>query len=232
MEFIVTDDWKSAYPGAHAGVLVMKNAANPMPHPELDSVKEKLVEDLRARFAGQDRATLKALPAIQAYDAYYKRFNKTYHVLLQLESIVFKGRTLPSVAGLVETMFMAEVKNLLLTAGHDLDALRLPLVLDVAPDNSDVTPNRHYTLLRGDDQALKAGDMFIADGEGVISSILYGPDQRTQIRESTTNAIFTVYAPAGIAAEAVDGHLQDIEGYVRLLAPGARVELKRVYGDD
>jgi len=232
MEFIVTDGWKSAYPGAHAGVLVMKNAVNPALHRELEGVKEKLVEDLRARFAGQDRAALKALPVMQAYDAYYKRFNKTYHVLLQLESIVFKGRTLPSVAGLVEAMFMAELKNLLLTAGHDLDALRLPLVLDVASDSSNDTAYRHYTLLRGDDQALKAGDMFIADGEGVISSILYGPDQRTQIRESTTNAIFTVYAPAGIAAEAVEGHLQDIEGYVRLFAPGATVQMLKVFGSE
>lgn len=232
MYFEVTNTWKSAYPGAHAGVLVMKNAANLAQHPELEGVKEKLVEDLRARFAGQDRAALKALPVMQAYDAYYKRFNKTYHVLLQLESIVFKGRSLPSVAGLVDAMFMAEVQNLLLTAGHDLDALRLPLMLDVAPDNSDDSAHRHYTLLRGDDQALKAGDMFIADGEGVISSILYGPDQRTQIREGTTNAVFTVYAPQGIAAETVEGHLRDIEGYVRLFAPRARVQMLKVFGSE
>ena len=232
MEFIVTDDWKSAYPGAHAGVLVMKNVVNPALHPELERAKEMLVTGLRARYAGQDRAALKALPIMQAYEAYYKRFKKTYHVLLQLESIVFKGWSLPSVAGLVETMFMAEVKNLLLTAGHDLDTLRLPLVLDVARDSESDAPQRHYTLLHGDDQSLKAGDMYIADGEGVISSIIYGPDRRTQIRESTTNAVFTVYAPAGIAAEAVERHLQDIEGYVRLFAPRATVRMLKVYGSE
>jgi DNA/RNA-binding domain of Phe-tRNA-synthetase-like protein len=224
MEFVVTEEWKAAYPGAYAGVLVMQGVVNPALHPELERAKGKLVEDLRTRFVGGDRATLEALAVMQAYSAYYKRFKKTYHVLLQLESIVFKGRTLPSVAGLVEAMFMAEVKNLLLTAGHDLDALHLPLTLDVAREGES------YTLLRGEAQVLKAGDMRIADREGVISSIIYGPDQRTQIRESTTNVIFTVYAPPGINPEAVEGHLRDIEGYVRLFAPAARVEMRRVFG--
>ena len=228
MIFEAASTWKAAYPGAHAGVLVMRGVQNPPMHPELERAKEALVENLRARFAGQDRASLEALPVMQAYEAYYKRFKKTYHVLLQLESIVFKGRSLPSVAGLVEAMFMAEVKNQLLTAGHDLDALRLPLVLDVAQDRIDGVQHQ-YTLLRGQPQALKAGDMYIADQEGIISSIIYGPDQRTQIRESTTNAIFTVYAPPGIAAADVEWHLRDIEGYVRLFAPAARVELCRVF---
>ena len=224
MNFEVTTAWKNAYPGAFVGVLVMQGVVNPALNPGLEQAKKTLVEDLRARFAGQDRAALEALPVIQAYSAYYKRFKKTYHVLLQLESIAFKGRSLPSVAGLVEAMFMAEIKNLLLTAGHDLDALRPPLVLDVA------RAEESYTLMRGQPQSLKAGDMRIADSEGIISSIIYGPDQRTQIRESTTGTVFTVYAPPGIAAADVEGHLRDIEGYVRLFAPDASVALLEVFG--
>lgn len=44
----------------------------------------------------------------------------------QLESIL-KGKGIPSVQHLVEAMFMAELKNAILTAGHDLDKLSLPL---------------------------------------------------------------------------------------------------------
>ena len=65
-----------------------------------------------------------------AYRDYYKRFDKTYHVQLQLESLLFKGKSIPSVAGLVDAMFMAEMKDWLLTAGHDLDSLQLPLRLE------------------------------------------------------------------------------------------------------
>ena len=89
----------------------------------LDGDRTTLQAELRAKFAGKDRAAITALETIRAYAAYYKHFDKTYHVQLQLESIVFKGKAIPSVAALVETMFMAEVKNMLLTAGHDLDKL-------------------------------------------------------------------------------------------------------------
>ena len=72
-----------------------------------------------------------------------------------------------------------------------------------------------YTVMRGQPQQLKPGDMFIADRAGIISSILYGPDQRTQIQAATRNVMFTVYAPDGISEQAVLEHLHDIEQYVQ-----------------
>src|SRR5512138_3225495 len=184
--FEVTSAWKSTYPEAHAGVLVMRLVSNPAQHAGLESQKVALEEQLRAQFAGQDRAAIASHPVLHAYAEYYRQFKKTYHVQLQLESIVLKGKSIPSVAALVEAMFMAEMQDLLLTAGHDLDALHLPLRLDVAAGN------KEYTLLRGEQQILKPGDMMINDQEGVISSILYGPDRRTQITSATSNVVFTV----------------------------------------
>ena len=202
--FEVTSAWRSAYPEALAGVLVMRDVSNPPHHSGLESRKTALEEGLRALYAGQDRAGIARHPVLRAYDAYYRQFKKTYHIQLQLESIVLKGKSIPSVAALVESMFMAEMQDLLLTAGHDLDALHLPLTLDVA------TGAEGYTLLRGDEQTLKPGDMMIRDQTGVISSIIYGPDQRTQITPNTRNVIFTAYAPSGIDEQTVAGHLQHI----------------------
>jgi len=222
--FTVSNTSKAAYPQTHAGILVMRNVTNPPQHAELEARKQSLQDDLRNRFAGQDRNAIAALPPIQAYNAYYKPFKKSYHVQLQLESIVLKGKSLPSVAALVEAMFMAEIKNLLLTAGHDLDMLQLPVTLNVA------SGEEQYTLLRGTEQVTKPGDMFMADGMGVISSILYGPDQRTQINERTRNVLFAVYAPEGIEVEATIQHLEDIRENVLLFSPEARVELMEVFG--
>ena len=182
--FQVSNLWKATYPNAHAGVLVMREVINPPHHAELEKRKSALEEELRSRFAGQDRAALLSHPILQAYDAYYRQFKKTYHVQLQLESILFKGKSIPSVAALVEAMFMAEVDTMLLTAGHDLDALHLPLTLDAAQGTES------YTLLRGELQIPKANDMMIRDGEGIISSIIYGPDQRTQITVQTRECNF------------------------------------------
>ena len=222
--FNVSDAWKAAFPDAHAGILVMQGVTNPPHHPGLETHKQLLQDQLRTRFSSQDRNAIATLALIQAYNAYYKPFKKTYHVQLQLESVVFKGKPLPSVAALVEAMFMAEVKNLLLTAGHDLDALRLPVTLDVA------TGQERYTLLRGQDQVLKPGDMLMADQAGVISSVLYGPDQRTQITTQTRKVLFAVYAPSGIDEQMVLEHLQDIRQNVLVVSPQAQVERLEVFG--
>ena len=215
--FDVADRWRSSFPGAHVGVLALRDVANPERDPALEARKAALVERLRVRFAGQDRRAIEALPAIQAYSAYLKPFKKSYHVQLQLESVALKGKPIPSVAALVECMFMAELEDQLLTAGHDLDVLKLPLRLDVS-DGSE-----SYTLMRDAPQLLKAGDMYIADGDGVVSSIVYGPDRRTRITPATRNVVFTVYAPAGIGAAAVRAHLDTIRGHVAAFAPQASV---------
>ena len=219
----VTNAWKSAFPGAAAGALVMDNVINPEHHPELEKRKVELEAALRTRYAGYDRAALAALPAIRAYEAHYKRFKKSYHVALQLESVVLKGKSLPGVAALVEAMFMAELEDLLLTAGHDLDQVQGEVTLDVS------TGQEQYMLLRGQAQVLKPGDMLMSDTQGVISSVIYGPDQRTQITPATRRVLFTVYAPAGIGAPAVETHLQHIRDNVLLVAPGAEVTALNVY---
>jgi len=222
--FTITEAWKAAYPDAHAGILVMQSVNNPNTHPELEHLKQDLETRLRAQFTGKDRKVLETFSTIPAYTHYYKQFKKTYHVQAQLESIAFKGKSIPNVAALVEAMFMAEVKNLLLTAGHDLDRLDQPVTLSVAHGSE------CYTLLRGQEQVLKTDDMFMSDRSGVISSIVYGPDRRTQVRAETRNVLFAVYAPAGIPATAVQAHLQDIRDYVSVVSPGAAVHTLQVFG--
>ena len=214
---VASEQWRNAFPGAAVGMLLMHHVANPSSHPALDGRKIELVQQLRARFAGQSRATLKQLPTMQAYGAYFGGFGKTYHVLLQLESVALKGKPIPRVATLVEAMFMAELTNGLLTAGHDLEAMQPPVRVDVSAGGE------RYTLLNGNEQTLTTGDMFMADGQGVISSVLFGPDRRTRIQPDTKSVVFAVYAPAGIGADAVSRHLQDIRDHVLLFAPQAQV---------
>jgi DNA/RNA-binding domain of Phe-tRNA-synthetase-like protein len=222
--FSVTKEFSERYPTAHAGILVMENVENPSTHPALEERKQALEKQLRDRYSGQDPHCLETLAPISAYNAYYKQFNKTYHVQGQLVSVIYKEKPIPSVAALVEAMFMAELKNGLLTAGHDLDQLRLPVTLSAA--NGD----EKYTLLRGQDQVTKAGDMFMADQAGVISSILYGPDQRTQINSNTKNVMFTVYAPDGIDTQSIQAHLQDIRDFVLIVSPDAKLKALQIFG--
>lgn len=211
----VSETWKTTYPGAAVGILALRGVTNPKHHPALEEHKAALEARLRPQFVGQTKAGLKALPIIQAYTAYYKRFKKTYHLLLQLESVALKGKPIPRVAGLVEAMFMAELDDLLLTAGHDLALVERPITIDVA------NGSERFVNIAGQENVLKPGDMFITDAAGVLSSIVYGSDRRTMITADTTQVLFTTYAPAGIGAEAVHQHLQHIRENVLLFAPEA-----------
>ena len=226
IDFTLSDEWRRLYPGASVGVLVMNGVNNPPDNAALNRQKEELELAIRQQYAGLDRQALQSLPIFEAYRTYYKRFKKSYHVQLQLESVAFKGKSIPRVAVLVEAMFMAELKNLLLTAGHDRATLEMPVGIQVA-DGSE-----QFVRINGQEQLLKKGDMFIADTQSIISSIIYGPDQRTRINPDTGQVLFTTYAPPGIDPVAVGDHLQDIERYVRLITPAATTEMLTVFGTE
>jgi DNA/RNA-binding domain of Phe-tRNA-synthetase-like protein len=219
--FAAGPGWPPA-PDACAGCLVLRDVSNPQSHPELESHKAVLLEELRRRYAGMTRAAIAAQPPVPAYMAYYRRFEKSYHVLAQIESIALKGKDIPRVAALVEAMFMTELDDLLLTAGHDLDSPRLPVTVLTAEGSE------RYTVLRGEEKTAVAGDMIMRDGEGVVSTVIHGPDRRTAITPATRNALFAVYAPAGVGSEAVLAHLDKIAANVRVISPGARVECREV----
>jgi DNA/RNA-binding domain of Phe-tRNA-synthetase-like protein len=219
----VTKEFRDRYPGARMGMLAVERVINPPSHADLDKDKAGLENQLRSLYSTAQREDLVRLPSVQPYVTYYRRFKKTYHVLLQLESVVFREKPLPRVAALVEAMFMAELKNHLLTAGHDLDILQGPLTLDAAKGSE------QYLLIGGQEVKLKENDMMVRDAEGVISSVLYGPDFRTRIREGTKRACFTVYAPEGISASSLASHLDDLEANIRIISPRAGILKKAIY---
>ncbi len=223
MQFIATERWKQTYPSAVVGILAMQNVSNPESHAAIESLKRAKENELRTRFAGQDRAALKQIPEIQAYEAYYGTFGKTYHVLLQLESIALKGKPFASTGALVQVMFVAEVGNLLLTAGHDLDMMKEPFTLDIAKGTES------YLSYNGKPQTPKAEDMMISDAQGITSTVILGPDQRTRIHAGTKNVLFAAYAPAGIGKAAMQKHLEDIRDGTLLIAPDAIIETMTVY---
>lgn len=220
---MISHEMKNVYPEASLGLLAIRNVFNPRQHEELDRCKIGLEADLRERYGIFEKADLKSMSPVRFYVEYYKQFQKTYHVLLQLESIVFKNKSIPRVASLVEAMFMAELKNLLLTAGHDLDSIELPVTLDVS------SGEETYILLNGNEKQVMPHDMMVSDLRGITSSIIYGPDQRTRITSETQNVLFVVYGPPGVEREHLWQHLEDIQGYVQIITPHCEVELKKIY---
>jgi DNA/RNA-binding domain of Phe-tRNA-synthetase-like protein len=217
-----TAEWRTAHPGAVIGLLELASVDNTRPSLELNERKRRTEARLRERYRGFTRRDFLSVDVMSAYAQYYKRFDKTYHVLLQLESIVAKGKPLPNVSALVDANFMAEVETLVLTAGHDADKLAGPVSIDVSRDGDQLTQ------LDGTPKAIRAGDMIMRDAKGICCSILYGQDNRSPISVDTTHVLYVAYAPAGVPAPTVEAHLGAIEAHVRLVSPLAMREQQQL----
>ena len=217
-----TDEWRTAHLGATIGLLELAGVENGSASEPLNQRKRQIEARLHERYKGFTRQQFLALPVMAEYDRYYTRFNKTYHVQLQLESIVLKDKRLPDVSPAVDANFMAEVETLILTAGHDGDKLHEPIVIDVSREGDQMTQ------MNGASRAIRAGDMIMRDAEGVSCSIIYGQDARSPISPKTSRVLYVAYAPPGIAAGVVERQLQGIEENLRLVAPAITVEQRRL----
>jgi len=217
-----TDQWRTSHPGAIIGLLELSGAGGSRSSPELDARKRETESRLRERYQGFTRKDFLALPILSAYDRYYNRFDKTYHVQLQLESIVLKGKNLPDVSPLVDANFMAEAETFLLSAGHDAAKLVEPVVMDISHEGESMTQ------MNGTPKIIRTGDMIMRDAEGLACSILYGQDNRSHISLDTSHVLYVAYAPPGVPAQAVEAHLRRIEDNVRLFSKSAVLEQLRL----
>ncbi len=217
-----TEEWRTAHPGATIGLLELSGLENTSSSSRLNERKREIEADLRERYKGFTRKDFLALPVMAEYDRYYTRFNKTYHVQLQLESIVLKGKHLPDVSPAVDANFMAEVETLILTAGHDSQKLRGPIVIDVSRESEQMTQ------MNGAPKAIRSGDMIMRDADGIGCSIIYGQDARSPISPKTSRVLYVAYAPAGVTADIVEGQLRLIEENLRLFSAHLAVEQHRL----
>ncbi|MDO9507901.1 MAG: hypothetical protein Q7I97_00940 [Thermovirgaceae bacterium] len=208
-------DWKASFPGTCFGVLVVEGTGNSTGNPRIEERKSSLEESLRQRHRGKSRKEIGQEPPFEAYERYFRKFGQGYPVLHQVETVALKEKPIFSPSPLVAAMFMAELKNGLLTAGHDLDKISLPLLLDVSKGEE------AYRAMGGKERKLLQGDMFLSDRTGILSSVLYGPDDRSSITAETSRALFTVYGAPSLAAEELLAHLEEIEELVRILSPQA-----------
>ena len=212
------EEWRIAHAGATIGLLELSGVENTHSSPSLDGQKREREAYLRERYKGFARQDFLSLPVMSSYERYYRQFDKTYHVLLQLESIVLKGKSLPNVSPLVDANFISEVETLVLTAGHDASKLCEPILMDVSREGD------HFTQMNGTSKAIRSGDMVMRDANGVCCSIIYGQDNRSPISQETSHVLYVAYAPAGVSAEVVDTQLRRIEENIRLFSPTAIVE--------
>ena len=90
------------------GVITMRKITAQGISTSLDEKRAAVESQLRERYRGMRRPDFLQVPQIAAYSTYYKRFKKTYHLLLQLETVAQKNKPISGGVPIVQAMFMAE----------------------------------------------------------------------------------------------------------------------------
>ncbi|MFX1561591.1 MAG: phenylalanine--tRNA ligase beta subunit-related protein [Promethearchaeota archaeon] len=198
MQTILTSDLREKYPESVFGSLVIRDVPNFKKHEVLEERKRTLELRIRESFEDVDVDNM-----IQYYTTYFKLWEKVYPIKYQITSIK-KGGQFPQVSVLVDSMFLAELNNRILTSGHDLDEIRGDLQFDVSKGGE------RYLKINGQEQELKKDDIILNDEEGILASIIYGPARRTTISPKTKNALYHAWCPYLIDDESVFNHLNDI----------------------
>ncbi len=177
-----------------------------------EQLKEQELALVRAQGEGYDR---KRDFSEEPYFRYFRRFKKTYPVMAQLESFLLKGRPFPQWSPINQVAFLTELKTRMLTGTHDVDQIYGPLVLFLAAEEAP------FTGMGGRDCHSYAGDLTGRDDQGIILSMIAGPDDRTCLSDNTLHPVYMVFSPPGTSDDEVVQCLDQMARYVQTLAPGA-----------
>ncbi len=176
---------------------------------EVQDTVETIREELTGLYGSLERKELKQLEMFRPYIAHFKRFKKTYHLFLQLESFVHKQRPLPFIHPLVSAYFLTELETGVLASAHDTDKLDPGYRLKEAAGDETVT------LLNGEDRLAPAGDAVLEDQTGILTSVIQGQDGRTGIGPDAVGGTIFVHGPPGPPKTALKRALEVFRGHLR-----------------
>ena len=167
---------------------------------------------LREKYADYDR---KALFGENVYFRFFKKFKKTYPVMMQLESFLLKGRPFPMENPVTAIPFLVELETQILSGTHDVDDVHGTVRLFAG------TEKAPFAGMRGEEVHTYPGDFCARDDEGIIFSMIAGADARTCAKPGSRHVFYPVFGVAGQPAGEIAAVLDRLEEYVRVLAPEA-----------
>ena len=212
---MVTFEKDAALGGVPFGVLEVTYPERALWHTEdFHSMVEEHLRLLREKYADYDR---KALFGENVYFRFFKKFKKTYPVMMQLESFLLKGRPFPMENPVTAIPFLVELETQILSGTHDVDDVHGTVRLFAG------TEKAPFAGMRGEEVHTYPGDFCARDDEGIIFSMIAGADARTCVKETSRHVFYPVFGVAGQPEAEISAVLDRLEEYVRVLAPEADI---------
>ena len=176
---------------------------------------ENELSALKERYCNYDR---KIVFGENPYFRFFKKFKKTYPVMMQFESVLFKGRSFPDFNPVAEVPFLMEIVTHVLSGAHDADQISGTVHLYSATDKED------FPGLRGQLFHTYPGDFCGRDENGIIFSLVAGADDRTCARTDSSHVIYPLFGTPNLPVSVLENAMDVLVRYVKVLAPEARIE--------
>lgn len=155
------------------------------------------------------------------YYRFFKKFKKTYPVLLQYESIIFKKREFPKNNPIIAVPFLLELTTLCLSGTHDIKKIDGPLYFYLSHDK---TP---FLGMRGEAHAYP-NDVCAKDNQGIILSEIAGADARTCANSESRHVFYPIFGAPDINNEIIEEYINKLISYIKVLSPDAKIESKLI----
>lgn len=184
------------------------DAFNDLKERELAQIKEEGKEYSRDTWFRQE-----------PYFRYFRKFKKTSPVMMQVESFLLKGRPFPEGRYTNAVAFLTELKTRCLLGSHDAEMIEGDLVIYTESEKTS------FPSIHGGEAHSYPGDVTCKDDISIVVSMIAGADERTCLKEDSRHILYFAFGTPGMETETVQGYLDQVEEYVKVLAPSARTEM-------
>ena len=181
---------------------------------EFYAFAQQKIEQLKEKYASYDR---KVVFGENPHYRFFKKFKKTYPVMLHFESVAFKDRPFPSANPVTDVAFLLEITTFMLSGTHDADFIKGGVELYIATEKEDFMGMR-------DMLHTYPNDFCARDGEGIIFSEIAGTDNRTCAKQDSKNVFYLVFGTPDMPKETIEKAIDTLTEYIKVLAPAAEIE--------
>jgi DNA/RNA-binding domain of Phe-tRNA-synthetase-like protein len=185
IDFSISEAYEAGYPGVAFG-LTLISGCNPLTdYPGFDQYKRKLLRKMRKR-----ETLAEITRRIDLYDRFFQSFGFECPLPKHLHRTIHSG--FPRYNLMVDAHFMAEMCAGILVAVTDYDRMEGKLLLDVARagETSAGMGGRQFTT--------KEGEIVLRDEKDIVCVLCQGADEKTRVREDSSQILFYAYAVPGI----------------------------------
>jgi DNA/RNA-binding domain of Phe-tRNA-synthetase-like protein len=184
-KFSISARYEEMYPGVGFGLTLISGCKD---HPNpggFDQYKRKLLRKMRKR-----ETLVQITQRINTYADFFQGFGYDCPLTKHLKRTVNSG--FPRYSLFVDAHFMAEMCAGILVAVTDFDRFDGNLTLDAA-DDGEICAG-----MGGREFRMQDGEIVLRDEKDIVCVLAQGADQKTRVREVTSNVLFYAYAVAGI----------------------------------